>query len=178
MVRGTGSLGYVSGLCLTLALFCHSLPLVYHEPSCLALPWASGHGALPHHGWSRSNRARDHRWKPVRPCIKTNLSLLKLFSRIFYQSDEKYDIPGMFSVAITKSLRLSTLSRKEIYLARRSEVSEWQQLVGYGQAIADGLVTDGLMVVGMHLEEGFRADAKLDYINPFSPELIQSNRQT
>lgn len=84
----------------------------------------------------------------------------------------------MISVAITKSPRLSTLNRKEIYLARRSEVSEWQHLLGYGEAMADGLMADGLMVVGMHLEEGFRAGAKLDYINPFSPELIQTNRLT
>jgi hypothetical protein len=78
----------------------------------------------------------------------------------------------MLSVAITKSLRLSTLNGKEIYLAHHSEISEWQHLVGYAKALADGLMTDGLMAVGMHLEEGFRAGAKLDYINPFSPALI------
>lgn len=83
----------------------------------------------------------------------------------------------VFSVAITKSPRLHTLNRKGIYLAHCSEVSEWKHLVGYGEAVADGLMTDGLLVAGMHLEEGFRAGAKLDYINPFSPELIQSNRQ-
>lgn len=177
MVRGTGSLGYVLGLCLTLAPFCHSLLLVYHEQICFALPWAPVM-VLYLTMVGPEATEQEIRLKPLRPCIKTNLSLLKFFSPIFYHSDEKYDTPGMFSVAITKSLRLSTLNRKEIYLARCSEVSECQHLVDYGEAIADGLMTDGLMVVGMHLEEGFRAGAKLDYINPFSPELIQSNRQT
>lgn len=94
----------------------------------------------------------------------------------------KSTIHLVFSVAITKSLKPHTLNRKEIYLTHCSEVSEWKHLVGWlwrgHSTIADGLMTDGLLVAGMHLEEGFRAGAKLDYINPFSPELIQFNRQT
>lgn len=101
-------------------------------------------------------------------------------SQIFYHSNGKFYTPGMFSVAITKSLSLWTLCRKEVYLAHCSEVSRAQRQhpVGGGRTEAGGLMTDGLMVAGMCLEKGFRAGARLDYINPFSPELIQSNRQT
>lgn len=86
----------------------------------------------------------------------------------------------MFSVAITKSLSLWTLCRKQVYLAHCSEVSraERQHPVGRGRTEADGLMTDGLVVVGIRLAKGFRAGARLDFINPFSPELTQSNRQT
>lgn len=138
---GFGQRNLVTGICVRGVPY----PGPFLSLPASSLLWAellcSPMGSWP--WWIQRQQSKRSWIKTGETKHQNNLSLLKLFSWIFYQSDEKYDTPGMLSGAITKSLRLSTLNRNEIHLAHHSEVSEWQHLVGYGEAIADGFVTDG-----------------------------------